>query len=92
MMVASRLSELRGFCEAGFSNRLGRLLQSFELPLDLPGNLDPDDILEVMKLDKKVIAGSARLILVKSAGQGFIDSTSDKLQITASIKASQTES
>ena len=92
MMVASRLSELRGFCEAGFSNRLGRLLQSFELPLDLPGNLDPDDILEVMKLDKKVIAGSARLILIKSAGQGFIDSTSDKLQITASIKASQAES
>ena len=42
-----------------------------------------------MKLDKKVIAGSARLILVKSAGHGFIDSSSDKLQITAAINASQ---
>ena len=92
MMVASRLSELRGLCETGFSNRLGKLLQSFDLPLELPGNLDPADILETMKLDKKVIAGSARLILVKSAGQGFIDNTSDKLQITAAISASQTES
>jgi 3-dehydroquinate synthase len=92
MLVASRLSELRGLCEAGFSERLGQLLQSFDLPLDLPGKLDPADILETMKLDKKVMAGSARLILVKSAGQGFIDSSSDKLQIIAAIRASQTES
>ncbi len=92
MMVASRLSELRGLCETGFSKRLGKLLQSFDLPLDIPGKLDPEDILETMKLDKKVIAGSARLILIKSAGQGFIDSSSDKLQITAAIKASQTSS
>ncbi len=89
MMVASRLSEIRGLCETGFSDRLGQLLQSFNLPLDLPENLDPDDILETMKLDKKVITGSARLILVKSAGQGFIDSSSDKMQIAAAIKASQ---
>jgi 3-dehydroquinate synthetase len=66
-------------------------LQSFNLPLEFPGNLDPADVLETMKLDKKVIAGSARLILVKSAGQGFIDNTSDKLQIAAAINASQTE-
>ena len=89
MMVASRLSELKGLCEVGFSSRLGKLLQSFDLPLDLPGNLNPADILETMKLDKKVIADSTRLILVKSAGQGFIDSTSDQLQITAAITASQ---
>jgi 3-dehydroquinate synthase len=92
MMVASRLSEIRGFCETGFSDRLGKLMRSFDLPLDLPGELDPADILETMKLDKKVIAGSARLILVKSAGQGFIDSTSDKQQIVAAIRASQSKS
>ena len=90
MMVASRLSEHRGMCEAGFSNRLGNLLQSFDLPLNIPGNLETEDILDTMKLDKKVIAGSTRLILVKSAGQGVIDSSSAKLQIAAAIKASQT--
>lgn len=92
MMVASRLSELRGFCKPGFSERLGSLLLSFDLPLDLPGNIDTDDILETMKLDKKVIAGAARLILVKSAGNGFIDSSSDKQQITTAINASQNNS
>ena len=91
MMVASRLSEIRGLCEAGFSERLGKLLQSFHLPLELPVDMDPDDILDTMKLDKKVIAGSTRLILVRSAGHGIIDSTSDKHQIAAAIKASQPE-
>lgn len=90
MMVAGRLSELRGLCAAGFTRRLGNLLQSFDLPLDLPGDLDVHDMLETMKLDKKVIAGSTRLILVESVGRGIIDSSSDKLQITAAIKASQT--
>jgi 3-dehydroquinate synthase len=91
MMVASRLSELRGFCEAGLSDRLGKLLDSFDLPLDIPAKLNPADMMETMQLDKKVIAGSARLILVKSAGQGFIDASSDKLQVIAAIKASQKE-
>jgi 3-dehydroquinate synthetase len=49
-------------------------------------------MLETMKLDKKVIAGSSRLILVKSAGQGIIDSGSDKLQIAAAIEATRTTS
>jgi len=91
MMVASRLSEIRGFCEDGFSDRLGKLLHSFKLPLDLPVEIATDDILETMKLDKKVIAGAARLILVKTAGEGFIDSTSEKPQILAAIGASQTK-
>jgi 3-dehydroquinate synthase len=89
MMVASRLSEIRGFCEDGFSDRLGKLLHSFKLPLDLPAEIATDDILETMKLDKKVIAGAARLILVKAAGEGFIDSTSEKSHIVAAIVASQ---
>ena len=89
MMVASRLSEIRSFCEPGFSDRLGRLMIKFGLPLDVPKNLDPKDIMETMKLDKKVIAGLARLILVRQAGHGFIDSSSDKLQIIQAIKASQ---
>jgi len=89
MMVASRLSEIRNFCEPGFSDRLGRLMTTFALPLEVPKNLHPKDIMETMKLDKKVIAGLARLILVRQAGHGFIDSSSDKLHIIEAIMASQ---
>jgi len=89
MMVASRLSELRGLCPAGFSERLGDLLKSFGLPLELPASLDTGEILDAIKLDKKVMAGATRLILVKSPGAGIIDSNSDERQIAAAIRASQ---
>jgi len=89
MMVAARLSEQTGMCSSGISERLGKLLGSFGLPLDMPGNSNPDDVLELMKLDKKVIAGANRLILLKAAGQGVIDSSSGSEQIAAAIMASQ---
>jgi len=91
IMVATRLSEQRGLCAHGLSGRLGKLLQSFGLPVDMPDNSHPDDILELMKLDKKVIAGAYRLILLKSAGQGIIDSDSSNEQIAAAIVACQSQ-
>jgi len=87
MMVASRLSEQRGFCATGIGDRLGNLLQSFGLPLNLPDNSRSEEILELMKLDKKVIAGSHRLILLKGPGHGFIDCNSNNEQIAAAINA-----
>jgi len=90
MMVAGSLSEIRGLCETGFSERLGKLLKRFDLPLSIPPNLETDDILETMKLDKKVIAGLTRLILVRSVGRGIIDSDSDRRQIAMAIDANRT--
>ena len=87
MMVASRLSEQRGLCSAGISARLGRLMHSFGLPLKLPDNAQPEGILELMKLDKKVIAGSYRLILLKGPGHGIIDSSSSNEQISTALAA-----
>ena len=89
MIIATRLSEIRGLSKTGLSDRLSRLLSSFDLPLALPDSVDTDAILESLKLDKKVLAGAIRLILVESAGRGFIDSDSDKLQIVAAINASR---
>ena len=89
MMVASRLSEQRGLCAAGFNRRLANLLQTFGLPCEMPAGAQVADILGLMKLDKKVIAGSYRLILPGAAGQGFIDSDSTNEQISAAIVASQ---
>lgn len=91
MMVATRLSENRGLCAPGFSDRLGKLLQSFGLPVDMPDNSSADKILDLMKLDKKVIAGAYRLILLKAPGQGIINSESSNEQIAAAIVASQSK-
>ena len=89
MMVATRLSEIRGLCEGGVSNRLGGLLSAFDLPLEVPAELDAKQILATMKLDKKVLAGQARLVLLKSTGHGLIDSGSESRQINEAIEASR---
>ncbi len=89
MMVAARLSEIRGLCGSGFSDRLGDLLEAFSLPLGVPAKLDAEQILEAMKLDKKVVAGTARLVLVESAGHGLIDTGSEPRQIISAIEASR---
>jgi 3-dehydroquinate synthase len=87
MMAATRLSESRGLCERGFSARLNELLQRFGLPREIPSDLEAERILEAMKLDKKVLAGSTRLILVQAAGHGIIDDESDAQQICDAIEA-----
>ena len=89
MMVASRLSEQRGLCKSGFSERLGVLLDRFKLPLDVPENLHANDFIDVMKLDKKTLSGSIRLVLVREPGIGFVDSTTDRQQIQTAIRSSQ---
>ena len=89
MMIATRLSEIRGMARPGLSDRLGRLLSAFDLPLEVPEQVATDAILDTLKLDKKVMAGSLRLILIESAGHGFIDSNSGKIQISAAINASR---
>lgn len=89
MMIATRLSEIRGMARPGLSDRLGRLLSAYDLPLEVPEQVATDAILDTLKLDKKVMAGSIRLILIESAGHGFIDSNSGKIQISAAINASR---
>lgn len=90
MLVASRLSEQRNLCESGITARLGALLKAFELPLELPDNVSSDEMLALMKLDKKVIAGRYRLILLQAAGLGIIDSDSSNEEIAGAINSSTT--
>ena len=87
MMIAARLSEQRGLCEPGVTIRLAALLSAFGLPLELPDNVSSDEMLLMMKLDKKVVAGHYRLILLKGAGKGIIDGTSSNDEITRAINS-----
>lgn len=89
MLVAARLSEQRGLCEPGISTRLAALLSAFGLPLVLPDNVNSEEMLSMMKLDKKVVAGHYRLILLKAAGTGIIDSKSSNDEITRAINSSR---
>jgi 3-dehydroquinate synthase len=81
MVTAARLSESRGLCPAGVSMRISKLLISLGLPVTLPGKLSLDRFMEAMALDKKVLAGQLRLVLLTELGCAVIDDSSSTEEI-----------
>ncbi len=68
MVMASALSERLGICEGGVTDRIRGLLDTFGLPVEASG-LGAEDLVEAMTLDKKVIDGRMRFVLVKELGK-----------------------
>jgi 3-dehydroquinate synthase len=69
MAHEARLAERLGIAEAGTATRLTRVLESYGLPLDLPGSAARlEDLLTVMRQDKKTRAGQIRFALPRSIG------------------------
>ena len=89
MVTAARLSESRGKCEPGVTERLSALLEHFDLPTRIPTHLSVANLADALALDKKAVASGLRLILVKSIGKAVIDSDSTNHQIMDAIQASQ---
>lgn len=85
MVVAARLSELRGLCAGGTTDRLVSLLQCFDLALALPQAVTSSAIMEALERDKKGLTSGRRLILLKAIGTAVIDDQSPAELIAAAI-------
>ena len=72
MLLAARLSERLGMASAADTERMHRLLARLGLPVALPQGSDPEQLLALMRLDKKNTAGSLRLILWRGVGRAEI--------------------
>ncbi len=57
MLLAAQLSERLGMSEAADTARLQRLLTVLGLPTAIPAGMDPEQLLGLMRLDKKNLAG-----------------------------------
>lgn len=70
MIAASRLAEHKGCISAQETQRQVKLLSALNLPTALPEDvqLDPQEIIDRMKLDKKSMAGQLRFILPTKIG------------------------
>jgi len=67
MMCAARLAQRMGRVDQSFVDRQLALLQSLSLPVDTP-NFDPEDLLALMRRDKKVDEGQLRFVLPNKLG------------------------
>jgi len=72
MVLAAQLSQQLGMSVLDDTLRLQRLLDTLGLPTDVPPGMDPQQLLALMRLDKKNTAGTLRLILWRGIGRAEI--------------------
>jgi 3-dehydroquinate synthase len=68
MLCASRLAERRGLIGPDITERQRRLLRAFGLPI-APERWPVDELLAVMRVDKKAVAGRLRFVLPRRLGE-----------------------
>lgn len=69
MTLESRVAEKAGVARQGVADEISSALSSAGLPVERPNDMDADRIFEVMRADKKKVAGSVRYALIKEIGE-----------------------
>ncbi|HEX5313770.1 MAG TPA: 3-dehydroquinate synthase [Gammaproteobacteria bacterium] len=72
LVAAAELSCARGRLPAEVPPRLRRLLQTFRLPTEIPGEADEASLLAALALDKKIAAGRLRFVGLEALGRAAV--------------------
>ncbi|WP_346838513.1 3-dehydroquinate synthase [Microbulbifer sp. SAOS-129_SWC] len=72
MVMAAELSQLRGTIDAELVQRLRRLLTLAGLPCAAPAEMTVAQFVDAMAVDKKVVDGRLRLVLLRALGDAEI--------------------
>ncbi|MEO1917313.1 MAG: 3-dehydroquinate synthase [Candidatus Thioglobus sp.] len=72
MLMAAKLSQLEDFLSVNEVGEIQHLLEKANLPISISGKITASDFMAAMSVDKKVIDGNIRLILLKKLGDAFI--------------------
>jgi 3-dehydroquinate synthase len=72
MCLAAQLSEKMGWLPPSEVDRITMLLKRMGLPTRAATGLRKEDLLELMKVDKKVRQGKIRLVLLKGIGKALV--------------------
>lgn len=72
MCLAAQLSHRLGWLEETAVTRIIQLIQKVRLPTHIPNQLSVEQMLELMKVDKKVQQGRVRLVLMQGLGKSVL--------------------
>ena len=78
MVLAASLSARLGLIGEADARRVERLLKRAGLPTALPDALDASRMLELMAVDKKVLGGRSRLVLLEAIGRAVVSDDFDR--------------
>ncbi len=91
MVQAFRFSEQLGYCAKGTADRVALHLKRAKLPThssEISGVLPPpEDLLNLMRQDKKAVGGKLTFILARSIGDAFIAKDVEDAKVLAFLKA-----
>jgi len=77
MCLAAQLSARQGWFEKSDLSRVIDLIRKMQLPTTIPTHLSSENLLALMKVDKKVQKGKVRFVLLKGIGKAFITENYD---------------
>jgi 3-dehydroquinate synthase len=73
------------------SEHFSKWFQSYGFPVSLPKHLDPKQLLQKMKGDKKAKAGNVRMVLLKNIGNVQVETIDDERLLSLLYEFSQRE-
>jgi len=71
MVIETWLAERCGICQQGYSERLKKTLSTLELPTGIPADLNREEIIRGMKMDKKRADGKVLFAISTSIGEAI---------------------
>lgn len=74
MLMAADLSQRMGWIDSSDVERISKILLAANLPIVCPDGMSPDDFKSLMAVDKKVLDGKLRLVLLESMGSAITTS------------------
>jgi 3-dehydroquinate synthase len=87
MLLAADLSARLGLLNSEDVRRIENMIDSAQLPTRAPAHMDYATFLRYMSVDKKVEAGSIRLVLLQALGQALITADYEPQLLKATIDA-----
>ncbi len=81
LVAEARLAERLSLAEPGLATTIARVLESLGLPTEIPPDLDPQSILDAMRVDKKRRQGVVRFALPRRVGEVQVGVAVDRLEL-----------
>ena len=91
LVAAAHLSSTLGYCEPALQGYIERILTRFRLPIRIPPELSPHDLLLAMGSDKKRQGGQLRFILLRAPGDAFVTASVPETSVLDTLAALQEE-
>lgn len=85
-MMAADLSCRMGWISSADVDRIEQLFKAADLPIRPPADMTPERFSELMSIDKKVMDGKLRLVLLKRIGQAVVTDQFDQTALMQTLQ------